>query len=79
MTDYNSDLHLSRWRRTVIWFCEDRIGMAITIYTAILVLGWPVFLWRWWIFVLLALGLGFIAGYKLARSYWKAEGHIPKL
>lgn len=79
MTDYNSDLHLSRWRRIVIWFCEDNVGHAISIYSAIIALGWPVFLWRWWIIVLLALGLGFAAGYNVARSFWKSEGHIPKL
>lgn len=79
MTDYNSDLHLSRWRRVVIWFCEDDFGRSIVGLTVIFLLGWPVLLWKWWIAVVLALCIGFVSGYYLARSLWKSEGSVPKL
>lgn len=80
MTDYNSDLHLSRWRRIVIWFCEDRIGKPLTLITATLILILPIYLFGfWWFGVVVAFFLGFIAGYKVARSYWKQGQDIPDI
>jgi len=77
MTDYESLAHLSRWRRLVIWFCEDRIGRGIAGVVFGLILFGPGFYFgRIWMLVIAALCLGFFAGYKLASSYAKS-GQMP--
>lgn len=77
MTDYESLAHLSRWRRLVIWFCEDSVGRGISGLVIGLLLCVPVFLFKGWGLALLAAALlGFWAGYRLASSFAKA-GQIP--
>ena len=77
MADYESLAHLSRWRRLVIWFCEDRVGRGIAGVAAGLILCTPIFLFKGWgLAILAALLLGFVAGYRLARSF-ATSGQIP--
>lgn len=77
MTDYESLAHLSRWRRLVIWFCEDSVGRNIAGIAAGLLLCVPIFIFKGWGLALVAAAiLGFWAGYRLASSFAKA-GQIP--
>lgn len=77
MAEYESLAHLSRWRRLVIWFCEDRVGRSISGLVFVAALTGPGFYFgRIWILALAGLAIGFVAGYKLASSYAKS-GQIP--
>lgn len=77
MAEYESLAHLSRWRRLVIWLFEDKVGYTITSLIAAIILMVPIGLFGWWGFALVAAGLlGFVAGYRLARSYAKS-GQLP--
>lgn len=77
MADYESLAHLSRWRRLVIWFCEDKVGFGITSLVAAAILFGPGFYFgRWWLAVVAAFLFGFLAGYRLAASYAKS-GQLP--
>lgn len=77
MTEYESLAHLSRWRRLVIWFCEDSVGRNIAGIAVGLLLCVPIFIFKGWGLALLAAALlGFWAGYRLASSFAKA-GQIP--
>ena len=77
MADYESLAHLSRWRRLVIWLFEDKVGYTITSIVFVAILTGPGFYFgRWWMAVLAALGVGFLAGYRLARSFAKS-GQVP--
>lgn len=77
MADYESLAHLSRWRRLVIWFCEDSVGRNISglLFVGIL-FGPALVVGRWWMLVGAAFVLGFWAGYRLACSFIKS-GQIP--
>lgn len=75
--EFESLAHLSRWRRLVIWFCEDPVGRNIAGVVAGLLLFSPVYFFKWWGLALVAaLLIGFVAGYRLARSF-ATSGQIP--
>lgn len=77
MADYESLAHLSRWRRLVIWLFEDKVGYGITSLVVGSLLFGPVFAFGWWwVAVIAGTLLGFVAGYRLARSYAKS-GQMP--
>lgn len=73
---FNSDIHLPRWRRVLIWCCESHaLGWAI--FAALLSV---IFLFRWWgVAVVAALTIGFYAGYWTARAYLLDGDDIPPL
>jgi len=77
MAEYESLIHLSRWRRLVIWLCEDDVGRNISGLIVISVLFAPIYFFKWWgLAVVVALLVGFVAGYRLARSFI-TSGDIP--
>lgn len=76
MAEYESLAHLPRWRRVVIWFCENPAGQLL-VFLALLS---PVFVFGlWWGAVMFAFGVGFGLGYWTARSYWRSGEDIPPL
>lgn len=80
MTDYESLVHLSRWRQVVIWFCENPIGYGITSILAATALFAPVFLiGAWWMVMIVVAGLAFALGWNAARRRWLRDGRIDKL
>lgn len=75
--EFESLAHLSRWRRLVIWFCEDSAGRNIAGITIALLLFSPLYFFKWWgLAIITSALLGFWAGYRLASSFAKA-GQIP--
>lgn len=77
MAEYESLIHLSRWRRLVIWLCEDDVGRGLAGLIVGTLLFGPVFVFGgWWIVVVAGTLLGFFAGYRLARSY-ATSGELP--
>lgn len=79
-TLYHSDLHLPRWKRLALWMLESPVGKAVTWTVAALLLFGPLFYFGLlWGAVLLALGLGFVAGYSVARSYARNGEDVPPL
>ncbi|MNM64802.1 hypothetical protein D3C81_762130 [compost metagenome] len=77
MTDYESLAHLSRWRRTVIWLCEDKVGRNVSAVIALTVMLGPMYwLGLWWLAVIAALWIGFVLGYNTAR-WWASRGELP--
>lgn len=75
----NTD-HLPRWRRLVIWFCEDEIGFGIASLVAALLVGSPMFFFGLtWLWVIMAAAGGFIGGWGAARRKQAREGCIPPL
>lgn len=77
MEEYESLVHLPRWRRIVIWFCEDRLGLSILSLTACALMFGPAYwLGWWWVAVILALWVGFAFGYNTAR-FWALRGDVP--
>jgi putative flippase GtrA len=77
---FQSDLHLPRWRRVLLWVLESAPGRSMLSLTLALVIGLPLlFLGWWWAAVVVGTALGFVAGYWVARSYWLAGEDIPKL
>lgn len=77
MADYESLAHLSRWRRLVIWFCEDRVGRNLTAVVAMAIMLGPMYWFGWWWMVVdAALWIGFAFGYNTAR-WWASRGEVP--
>lgn len=77
MAEYESLAHLSRWRRTVIWFCEDKVGFGITtVVFCALNFGPLYWLGWWWLVVVAALWGGFALGYNTAK-FWAKRGEVP--
>lgn len=74
--EYESLIHLPRWRRVVIWLCESHV-LSWSIFAALLApiffLGW------WWAGILAALAIGFYLGYHVARAYLIDGDDIPEL
>lgn len=77
---FHSDLHLPRWRRALLWGFESTTGRTTLSLVLAAGLGLPLILvgW-WWAAVVVALILGFLAGYWVARAYWLAGEDVPKL
>lgn len=76
MAEYESLAHLSRWRRAVIWLCESpavQLAVVCLLFAPVFLVG------RWWGAVVLALGIGFGAGYWTARAYWRNGEDVPPL
>lgn len=77
MAEYESLIHLSRWRRLVIWLCEDSVGRNIAGVVVGLLLFSPLYFFKWWGLALVVVFLlGFVIGYRLARSF-ATSGEIP--
>jgi len=80
MAEYESLAHLSRWRRVVIWFCEDKIGLTITTVASMLIAFGPAFwLGMWWFALVIVAAVAFTVGWNAARRRWLRDGHIDKL
>lgn len=76
MAEYESLIHLPRWRRTIIWLCESHV-LSWAIFLALLA---PLFLFGWWWAVAIAgLCVGFYLGYWTARAYLLDGDDIPPL
>lgn len=80
MAEYESLIHLPRWRRAAIWFCENPVGYGITSLLAALVVFAPIF-WvgAWWMAMIVVAGLSFALGWNMARRKWLRDGLIDKL
>ncbi len=80
MADYESLAHLPRWRRLVIWLCENPVGLALWGWPAILAAIAPAYwLGLWWIVVVIVAGVSFALGWGAARRKLIRDGYLPKL
>lgn len=76
MTDYESMVHLPRWRRAIIWICDSHV-LSWAIFASLAV---PFFLFGWWWAAVVAgLLLGFYLGYWTSRAYLIDGDDIPRL
>lgn len=67
------------WRRFLAALDgSSRWSSVVTLAISLIVFA-PIFLWGWWLFVVIAWGVGFAAGWWAARRHWQASGEIPRL
>ena len=77
---YESDVHLPRWKRLVLWLLEDNTGRAVLGVASAVVLIGPIFyLGWWWAITLVAWGAGFAMGHAVARSESRERGKPERL
>lgn len=80
MAEYESLIHLSRWRRVVIWFCENPVGQSIWAIPLGLLFAAPFFyIGFWWAALIIVAGVAFALGWSAARRRLLRDGRLDKL
>lgn len=80
MAEYESLVHLPRWRRALIWLGEHPVGYGLTSLVLGAIVFAPAFLiGGWWLALVVVAGLSFALGWNMARRRWMREGRIDKL
>lgn len=80
MADYDSNIHMPRRKRVILWLLESPTGRIIWGWPLIILAMSPMhWLGIWWLVWCISVALSFTFGWNAARRHIIKTGRLPKI